>query len=189
DFFADQILERRFLFRFDGRDHASANAFFDALEFEDELLALGGIGDVIMSGRFKDGVDVLGSIGQSGVRAGSDALHALSAVLSYIDRCFAPGDIFGLSRAGACAHDTNRSQRAGGLMIGVAVAEFGIELRQSLESITRSLGRGRGDGAAATGAAPGGWNERDVAHWPNRRVTHARAVGVLEVAVLDFLHA
>src|SRR6185436_17772062 len=139
---------------------------------------------------FQDGANVLRSIGQGCVRAGGDALHALRAILRNINRGLAPGDVLGLSRSCSRTHYANRSQRAGGLMIRKSVSKFRIELRQSLESITRGLRRRSGNsGRAATSAATCSWDHRRFTVRSDRRVAHARSIGIVKISVLDFLNA
>ena len=148
-----------------------------------------GVGDVVMHGGLQDHRHVLRHVGQRGVRAGGDAFHALRAILGDINRRFAAGDVLGLGRARAGAHDAERRERAGRLVIAEAVAEFGIELGQRLEGVARRLLRGRGNARAAGRPAAGGRNQRLVLVRRDRRIAHRGTVRVVELAVLDFLHA
>src|SRR5258705_5855737 len=75
-------------------------------------------------------------------------------------------------------------------MIMMPTAEFRIELGQGLERVTGSLRSGSRDRrSATTGAATSGRNHRRLTDGAERRVAHARTVGIVEVAVFDLLDA
>src|SRR5438045_3014163 len=72
------------------------------------------------------------------------------------------------------------------LPICVAATKLRIEFPHRLERIARSLRRRHRDrlrAAPAAVAAPGRRNHWDIAHRPHRRIAHARAIGIFELAV------
>src|SRR5208282_3422087 len=89
DFVANNILEGDVRLGLDGIVHFHAGALFYSLQLGDEFGALACVGDVIGRGGFQHGGHILRRVGQGGVRAGGDALHALGAVLGDIDRSLA----------------------------------------------------------------------------------------------------
>ncbi len=92
---------------------------------------------------------VLRGVGQRGVRADRDALHALGAVLGDVERGFAAGDVFGGGVAGGGGDDAHGGERRGGLIVAEVGAELGVEVVDAGDRRTRALAGGRRCGTAA----------------------------------------
>ena len=79
---------------FDFGIHALAGLLLDFGKRLEHLGALDGVGDVIRDCRREERAEILRGVGQGGVRADGDALHALGAVFRNVERGFAAGDVF-----------------------------------------------------------------------------------------------
>ena len=187
---AEDVLERLLALVVGVVDHAGAATILEALDLVEQIFLLLLVGDVVADGGDEDGAEVLRGVGQGGVGAGGDALHALGAVLGNVNRRLAAGDVFALRRADARAHQAHAGQRAGRLMVAKVIAVLGVKLGHGLER--RALLSLRHGAAWAAGAfAAGGGNHLNPASVIRReqRVAHGRCVGVLDLADIDFLHA
>ena len=90
------------------------------------------------------GAEVLRGVGQRGVGADGDALHALGAVLGDVERGFAAGDVLGGGVAGGRGDDAHGAERRGGLVVAEAGAELGVEVGDAGDGRTRALAGGHG---------------------------------------------
>ena len=190
DLGTEDVLERLLALVGDVFDHPGTAAFLESLHLVEQILLLLFVADVVSDSGDEDGADVLRGVGQGGVRAGGDALHALGAILGNINRRLAAGDVFALRRADTRTHQAHAGQRAGRLVVAQVIAELGVELGHGLER--RALLSLRHGAAWAAGAfAAGGGCHFDSAGVVRReqRVAHGRRVGVLDPADVDFLHA
>ena len=157
-------------------DHALAGVLLDLRQGAQELGAVGGVGDVVGDGGGEQRAQVLRGVGQGGVGADGDALHALGAVFGDVERGFAAGDVFGGRVAGGGGDDAHGRERRGGLVVAEVGAELGVEvgdagdgraLRPGRRAAAWSGSRCRMDSPAVAqsrewAAAPGraGWSGR-----------------------------
>ena len=117
------------------RDACAARVCFSISgSFAHHLGALAGVAHVAGDGRREHRAEILRGVGQRGVRADRDALHALRAVLGDVERRLAAGDVLGGRVAGARGHDAHGGERRCRLVVAEAGAEFGVELRRWLRS-------------------------------------------------------
>ena len=79
---------------FDFGQHALAGELLDLRQGAKQLGALGGVGNVVGDGGGEQGAEVLRAVGQGGIGADGDALHALGAVFGNVERGFAAGHVF-----------------------------------------------------------------------------------------------
>ena len=108
------------------------------------LAALAGIGDVAGDGRAQHRAEILRGVGQRGVRADRDALHALRAVLGDVERRLAARDVLGRRVAGARGHDAQGRRAA--WPAGCSRSRSGTRRRtrdEARERRTRGLALGR----------------------------------------------
>ena len=131
------------------------------------------------------GVQFLRGVGQRGVRADRDALHALGAVLGDVERRFAAGDVLrGRVAGGRCDHAHGRERRG-----GLVVAE--LERNSASKAATLAMGCAylssrRQCGAAAGTARSAGGGE--FKNGQQRLAAEGRLVGSGDFADGDFLH-
>ena len=190
DLRAKDVLERLLALVGDVVDHSSATAFLDALYLVEQCLLVIGVGDVVADGGDEDGADILRGVGQGGVRAGGDALHALGAVFRDVNWGFTAGDVLALRRATGGAHHAKAGECAGWLVIAKLITELGVKLRHGLERRAR-LALRHGAAWAATAFAAGGGRHLDGGgvYRGQQRVAHAGGVLGLKFADVDLLHA
>ena len=98
-------------------DHALAGGLLDFRQRAHQLGAVCGIGDVVRHGCGEQRAQILRGVGQRGVGADGDALHALGAVFGDVERGFAAGDIFGSGVAGGRGDDAHGGEWRGGLVV------------------------------------------------------------------------
>ena len=145
---------------------------------------------VVANGCYKHGADILCGIGQSSVRAGGDALHALRTVFRDVHRRLSPGDILALCGPTGCTHHTKAGQGAGGLMVAKIITKFAVELLHSLERMAFLFLR-HSTAWATTTAATCGLRHLDFTriigcqHW----VAHAGCVDVVQLAIFNLCYA
>ncbi len=136
-------------------NHALAGLLLDFGKLADHFAALGGIGDIAGDGRREHGGQVLRGVGQGGVGADRDALHALGAVFGNVERGFAAGDVLGGGVAGGRGDDAHGAEGGGGLVVAEAGAEFGVEGGDGGDGRAGRLTLGGWGRAAAAGGAGG----------------------------------
>jgi len=113
----------------------------------------------VIHGGAQQRAEVLSGVGQSRVRAGRDAIHALRAVFRDEVWSFAAGNVLGSGVAGGGGDEADGRERRGGLVIAEVRTELGIEAGESGERRARGLAGGECVGAAA-GTAPGTFGGR-----------------------------
>ena len=183
----NQLLERGFLVLGHRVAHQLARPLLDFRQRPEHLLALAGVRHVVGDRRPKHGFEVLRAVGQRGVGADRDALHALRAVFRDVERCFAPGHVLRRGVAAAGGHDAERRIRRRRLVVAVAGAELGVERGNLRErrSLGLTLGHWMRSAAAAEAVAGMLWrNQRQ-----ERLAAHAGPIGCRDVADGDFLDA
>ena len=96
-----------------------------------------------------------------------------------------------MRRAAARTHHAQTRQRAGGLVVAEFITKFAVKHLQRLERVPLLLLLGHRAAWATAAFAAGGVGHLEVGGVVRReqRVAHARGVGVIDFAVLDFRHA
>jgi hypothetical protein len=121
-----------------------AGLLLDFRQGAQELGAVGRVGDVVVDGGGEQRAEILRGVGQRGVRADGDALHALGAVFGDVERGFAAGDVLGGRVAGGGGDDAHGRERRGGLVVAIGGAELGVEGGDGADGSARALAGGTG---------------------------------------------
>ena len=129
--------------------HALAGELLDLRQRGEELGTVGGVGHVVGDGGAQQCTEVLRGVGQSGVGADRDALHALGAVLRDEERGFAAGHVLGGRVAGGGGDHAHGRERRGGLVVTEMSAELGVEVCKASERRALDLAGGQRVRAAA----------------------------------------
>ena len=119
---------------------------------------------------------VLRAVGQRGVGADGNALHALGAVFGDVERGLAAGDVLGSGVAGACGNDAQGAKRSGGLIVAQAGAELGVECVDAGDGRARRLAGGHFVRAAAAVGAGGAHFDGDCFENGKQRFAAKRRV-------------
>ena len=128
DLLANDAIKRHGLLGLDSGLHFFTRTGIDLWDGCDELFAVFRARNVVRNRRLEHGGDVLRSIGQGGVGAGGDALHALGAVLRDVEGGLATRHVLRLGGTGACGHDADCGEGPCGLVIAESIAVFAVEL-------------------------------------------------------------
>src|SRR5208282_1062289 len=129
--------------------HHLTRAFLDLGEGLQHLPALARIGDVARDRSVQDRLYILRTVGQGGIGAGHDTLHALGAVFGDEERGDETRDILRRRIAAGSGYDAYRSESRRRLVVSVARAELGIEGRDPSERSALGLASGHGERTAS----------------------------------------
>ena len=175
---------------FDLGHHALARELLDLRQLREHLAALGGIGHVVRNRRAQQRAQVLRGVGQGGIRADGDALHALRAVFGDVERRFAAGDIFRGRVAGGRGNHAHGRERRGRLVVAEVRAELGVEGGDAGNGRARPWPAGSGVWSGSRRRSAGRLSNGRTSSrigssaWPRRLEWSARC----KLADLDLLH-
>ena len=166
--------------------HALTGLLFNLWQRGKELGAFLRVGYVVRNRSAQQRAQILRGVGQRGVWADGDAIHALGAVLGNEERGLTSGYVFRCSVAGGGGNHAHGRERRGGLVIAKVCAELGVEGGDAGQRSARGLTGGQRVGAATSAASAACGDLLKNRH--QSRAAQGRMVSRRERADFDLLH-